>query len=1185
MTHKQREVRYRWFRRIGWIGLFALGFQTAAPAAEAGVQIATRHYRTWQRQRAQQPPSPPDVRVLRKSEMLALKGRGRIPSLAGQAKWDIIDNGVNLRTRNYTYTTTDLTLPGAIGIPVSVVRTWNANDDREGPFGIGWSWSLDVRQAAGGLIKRKASPSRTVPTQLNNARKAIVTQFIAGSSGISIQSVQVDGIVSQDLSGEQWIAWRDADGLYTPPPWDHNEYESTYQSVLMGTGENQYWRDYAETTKVTTPDGTVYFYEAVRQRNGLPVVLDENGNEVYAEQVLKWVEDRHGNRTEYTYVFADQVRHRYYLPNGQQAEAVVRKAFVRSVRNASGFELTVEWNFNRGEGYENGVLVHPRVVSISSSDGRTVRYGYGPEGQELNGPQNWAGSVTAVQSPGGIVVARYRYGSWSCGSCEWLPPAFSRYETELLTSIIDADDATTQIVYNTGSTYSDDTLFYAVAVRSIILPSGQQMDYEGGLNITKVRLQEALGVPCEDNTMVYRSTRVIQFYGGNNETIEVIDGAYSRLTWTPHRFRLYNKLDQTLSQEKWIKSVFCEYIPAPCEECSIAYDHRGTVADIEYAMHALQQSIRDIPVQNLMEIPCLGSEEFLITSYGYNCLGQPVRIMTTSYSYLNNQGSFSQQQDFLHERTIEYHGKDYYYQKWRETEVVRGQTRTTFYSYFPRSAPQGYRGQLSAVQYAVSGTPSFNTVLSEVLEYNQFGQPTLTRALQRTDNPQRWIYTKTEYDPIFHQPNKVIEDYRYPNDPVARQSGIHRIQTTQYDPQGRPQYQATYAPNPNNPEQPGTLVRRLETVYDPATEQVKEVWRVDANGTHLQKLASYTYTNAGRLRTATDHLSNITTEIEYYATGQVSEMREKWSNQLRYKMNYYYAIANSGGDLKRKELRIYPDTPQQQVYQWDYGYYLTSLTFPLQRVFTRVVMRSLTYPMPPQVVDYLYDPQTMRLRAARFAVQPIGDTQDPDYDRGKSEALGIGSSADEIGLPLSQQSPQSFAFAWYAYDGAGRLTELRYYQASLRDPNQRTREKYDYVPRGGFFYLTDSGAPAYDEAGNRFRMNAIDEWGNLVRTETYQYDALDRLIGVSYNGGAWQTWSYDVMGNRYGAGNPAYDGLNRLTQFNGAAITHDLLGNCLQDGRYLYQWDPLNRLVGMNPKAAILIIGYTALYIVPMGCG
>jgi RHS repeat-associated protein len=41
-----------------------------------------------------------------------------------------------------------------------------------------------------------------------------------------------------------------------------------------------------------------------------------------------------------------------------------------------------------------------------------------------------------------------------------------------------------------------------------------------------------------------------------------------------------------------------------------------------------------------------------------------------------------------------------------------------------------------------------------------------------------------------------------------------------------------------------------------------------------------------------------------------------------------------------------------------------------------------------------------------------------------------------------------------------------------------------------------------------------------------------------------------------------------LTRFNGAAIQHDLLGNRLQDGRYLYQWDALNRLVEMQAYQA-----------------
>ncbi|MEO0248293.1 MAG: DUF6531 domain-containing protein, partial [candidate division WOR-3 bacterium] len=148
MTKRQKSWRNRWIGRSALLAAFALLLQSFAPAVGYAMSQADRQVRLYlKRRQAQQEVSP--VRVLRKSEMLRLRGGGRLPQVAGQAKWDVVDNGVNLRTRNYTYTANDLTLPGAVGIPVSVVRTFNANDDREGPFGIGWSWSLDVRQAAG----------------------------------------------------------------------------------------------------------------------------------------------------------------------------------------------------------------------------------------------------------------------------------------------------------------------------------------------------------------------------------------------------------------------------------------------------------------------------------------------------------------------------------------------------------------------------------------------------------------------------------------------------------------------------------------------------------------------------------------------------------------------------------------------------------------------------------------------------------------------------------------------------------------------------------------------------------------------------------------------------------------------------------------------------------------------------
>jgi RHS repeat-associated protein len=1189
MTHKQRAIRYRWFRRIGWVGIIALGFQTAAPAAEAGVRVATRHYRAWQHARQQALRKLPDVRVLRKAEMQHLKGRGRIPSLAGQAKWDIIDNGVNLRTRNYTYTATDLTLPGAIGIPVSVVRTWNANDDREGPFGIGWSWSLDVRQAAGGLIKRKASPSRTVPTQVNNGRNMNIAKIKATSGGPVVQVVQVDGAQCQDAGGEQWIAWRDADGLYTPPPWDHNEYESTYESVLMGTGENQYMRDYAVSTKVTTPDGTVYYYEAVRQPNdthgncrpnGSIVAVDNAGNEVYAEQVLKWVEDRHGNRTEYEYVYIDNVYHSYYRSDGSRGTAVVRKAFVKTVRNASGFTLTVDWNFESGGGYEGYEydaqcqrwwLRYPRVVAVHSSDGRTVRYWYGPEGQEQNGPQNWAGSVTAVQSPGGRIT-RYGYTTWAVHSnyAQWVRSwGLSTRESWLLQRVYDADGVTFEIIYNTEENFEPyhddplrpfiDQLGYAIQVKRIMLPDGSQRvisapDMGSYFFLSNDRVDTRDCNPENDQRDPWGKVawRWYQFLTDSNPSNPIY---VVFMDCTGGVMRTYDKLTGQLVHEKIEEGPLC----------SLNFDCSDTNFRCRVPSFMEDASQDDtVNIRWRCELSEYNTSEYNTTEkrYTYNCLGNPVsieqKIVQGSYLYST------------HITEISYWGKERYYQKRLEintSSVYRSdgvqaslKVHRTFYDYFDRTAPQGYRGMLRAV-YAdpysvfdgtgVDSQPSsldplqddIVRPLSRVLEYNSYGQPTLTKALQQV-SPIRWVLTQTSYDPCFHQPAITVEDV----------GGVNRINETLYDDFGRPYKQRIY-------NRQGQLVRELTTDYRDADGLVQAV-RLTHNGQQAvnRRLTSYDYTAAGRVQTSTDHLSNIRSEITYDPSGRPRLYKEFWSDRERYALEYLY----DGSDLIEKILTV----QGQRIARWKYRNYLSG-DILFQRVPTRILFylgQNSNDNAPDEVVDYLYD-RFLRLRAVRFAVTPM---QESDRVVGHRTLR-----QDMVSELLDEQYPKSFAFVWYAYNPDGTLNDLRYYIAS-RDRESDSfgvyylnSYSYNMITRFQYFHLQGTiYQPAYDAHGNRLGMYAFNEFGNLVRTETYQYDALDRLTGVSYNNGAWQSWAYDVMGNRYGAGNPAYDGLNRLTRFNGAAIQHDLLGNRLQDGRYLYRWDALNRLVEMQAYQA-----------------
>jgi RHS repeat-associated protein len=1163
MTHKQRAIRYRWFRRLGWVGIIALGFQTAAPAAEAGVRAATRHYRAWQHARQQALRKLPDVRVLRKAEMQHLKGRGRIPSLAGQAKWDIIDNGVNLRTRNYTYTATDLTLPGAIGIPVSVVRTWNANDDREGPFGIGWSWSLDVRQAAGGLIKRKAAPSRTVPTQINNGRNLNVAKIEVRSGGPSVQVIQVDGAQCQDLSGEQWIVWRDADGLYTPPPWDHNEYESTYQSVLIGSGENQYLRDYAVTTKVTTPDGTVYYYEAVRQRDGSIVVVDNAGNEVYAEQVLKLVKDRHGNSTIYTYQMGE-VEHIYYTESGERRSRWVWKPFVQSVTNACGYSLVVQWNFADGAAQ----VAHPRVLKISSYTPNgtlleTIEYVYQSDGDSVREVKRHREGVTRL-------LAAYEYTSWRVRE-EYrrnLPPEHWE-ESQLLSAIRDADGVTTQIQYNSDAfTYHDprrsddnwDVGWYRVAVKALVLPGGEAREYNGhtqtDLSGCIVRLRYRSGnEPCIQRYVSYKPITWHEddpIDGTSAMRVRVFRQAdvIGSFHLVLHE-RLYGGITQNLKQENW-EIGGGRISPDTC-----------TNTEAWWEWDLMPDFIHITEDDDLRTGYALIT--FLTRDYlNYNCFGQPLRVRQTRTEKVKRNNYWEEVSEILTIQQTEYYGKEYYYQKAWEVDAKGRRVR---YFYFDRNAPQGYKGQLQAVYMDSIST---TVPVSEVLEYNQHGQPVLTRALQRL-NPPRYVYTKTFYndtegegDDATRQPQKVIEDYRYAGDSGSA-GGINRISTTHYDEFGRPIYQSVYARDPSNNEyaNPRQLVRRLHTVYETGSDQVQMVERVNANNQRIQVLSEYHYTPAGRLVSAIDHLSSVENRISYEAgTGRVQSSEEYWQNQLRYRWDYAY----TGADLTRKTLTIYTGN-QTQVWQWHYKNFITGSFHPWNRVFTRVIMEppaGVSVPVP-LVVDYVYD-LTGQLRAARFNVTP-------------NPASGVQELFEE---PMSRQEPLAYAFAWYVYDGLGRLNDLRYYKAQCTASNPADCEderNYSYQPlmRFAYFRWDENYTPAYDETNNRLQMEVYDystpdQQPVLVRTEQYQYDALDRLVRVDYwqaDRGSWfDSWTYDVMGNRYGAGNPAYDGLNRLTQFNGAAIQHDLLGNRLQDGRYLYQWDALNRLVGMQAYQA-----------------
>ncbi len=99
----------------------------------------------------------------------------------------------------------------------------------------------------------------------------------------------------------------------------------------------------------------------------------------------------------------------------------------------------------------------------------------------------------------------------------------------------------------------------------------------------------------------------------------------------------------------------------------------------------------------------------------------------------------------------------------------------------------------------------------------------------------------------------------------------------------------------------------------------------------------------------------------------------------------------------------------------------------------------------------------------------------------------------------TKRTLENNTFTVYDYDNADQLTNIWHRQTSGGVTN--TVSQYQY---------------GYDDAGNRTNMVGMS--GSLVRSESYNYDAMDQLTGVTYKTGGVTnrtvSYQYDAAGNR-----------------------------------------------------------------------
>lgn len=173
---------------------------------------------------------------------------------------------------------------------------------------------------------------------------------------------------------------------------------------------------------------------------------------------------------------------------------------------------------------------------------------------------------------------------------------------------------------------------------------------------------------------------------------------------------------------------------------------------------------------------------------------------------------------------------------------------------------------------------------------------------------------------------------------------------------------------------------------------------------------------------------------------------------------------------------------------------------------------------------------------------PQGKVLDFDYDPE--------GNLTKVELPIGVVTTSEF-------DDAGRLAE------ATSTKGETTLESLEYE---------------YDPAGNR-----IGQVDRLSQQTSYEYDALNRLIGFDPPGEGATAYDYDPAGNRIEAGATTYafNDLNQLTSASdGTTYDYDDAGRLIEVAKgetsTTYDWNPLDELKGVHSGPQEIDYAYDA---------
>lgn len=293
--------------------------------------------------------------------------------LCGSMPWHRSFHDVNLCTGNLIKSFTDIQVAPARGAGLVLQRTYNSNDDRiDGAFGHGWTHAYDIRM----------EEASSIPSDLLEKDE------------FGDPAAKEDRVVRTDFFGGKHVYKRDADGLYTPPPYMHDWTKSDYSSVLeVGPGDvnEDIQIGLDGTTKHFIAQGNVRVCDYIEDRNGnrSSLAYDPDGNldtvTDPSDRVLDFTWTNFGTTQSphwrITQIIAplQKATYEYYRPqdynNVLPAEAGGEWYNLKSVHlDPDGLNRTTTYTYTTHTG--TGGTACGLLAAISDPLGHTVQYEY-----------------------------------------------------------------------------------------------------------------------------------------------------------------------------------------------------------------------------------------------------------------------------------------------------------------------------------------------------------------------------------------------------------------------------------------------------------------------------------------------------------------------------------------------------------------------------------------------------------------------------------------------------------------------------------------------------------------------------------------------------------------------------------------------------------------------------------------